>query len=107
MSGMLYAEYRTLDRAAEDQRDCADRAKRIEQLRRQATIAPGALGKILPSSEIEAAFGEATAATQENLADLVELCDAVSDAVRDVKEDFARTDEQVADVFNRLRGESS
>ncbi|KRF37677.1 hypothetical protein [Nocardioides sp. Soil805] len=100
----LYVEYAVMDGATEHQHSVKDMVQDVEQTRAGATIPAGALGKILPSEEIESGFQDATDETREILADAVASCAALADGVELVKKLFIATDENVAERFTAMLG---
>ncbi|WP_101525574.1 hypothetical protein [Nocardioides houyundeii] len=104
MAGVFLVRYSVMEQAAEAQAQAATYTGKIEQVRQEAVLVPGTLGKILPSEEIVTGFADATEATRVSLAALQQTCEALSETLEMVKGHFSQVDEAVADHFNQMLG---
>lgn len=102
MTMRLLADYPAMTRAAAAARQARNELIRVQHRRRDTNLDPDALGRILPSRDIIAAFEEANAATKACLWDVTHRCEDLSDGVRDVRDHFRDVDEAVATTFERL-----
>jgi hypothetical protein len=97
-------DFDLLTRTALDHEQLRDDVRDVDGVRRSAPLERGALGRILPAEEIYAEFDQATAATEQNLADLMASLDGMAERLRLCRELFVGTDRAIADGFDRMRG---
>ena len=102
MTDRLLAIFPAMTRAAAAQRGSRNDLIRIQQARRDAGLAPGSLGRILPARDIVTTFAEADRATRAGLWDLAHRCEDLSDAVREVRNTLRVVDEDAARRFEGL-----
>lgn len=104
MTIRLLAEFAAMTRVAVDQRQSRNTLINIQHARREAVLDPDALGKIAPAHEVIATFRAVNRATRAGIWDAAQRCEALSDGVREARNDYRAVDADIAERFAALLG---
>lgn|GEM_PF-6004570 len=98
----LRVDVDALTRAANAHHELSSQAAALESDRAAADLPDGALGKMIESDEILAAFRARHTGLGEAIAALTEIYQNVGDGLRATADGYALTDEQVAALHARI-----